>query len=701
MTSPLQAIFAPRRVAVIGAGQDPLQVRGRLVHNLKVSGFKGDILPIHPKHAEIQGLRAYPSVSEAGPGIDLAMIAVPSESLLDVLRECGQAKVKGAVVISGIPGGPAGHQLQAEVTRVAREQNVRVLGPNCLGFFRPFGNVAATFSPLDPKQFASTSPDGKRVSIISQSGGTGLQIYEMCAAAGMNVVQVIMPGNEADIELVELLDHAVESGEVDLVLMYIEGINDGPGFVRAADKAAAAGIPIIAMKVGKSQAASRAAISHTAHLTGSDAVYEAVFDKYGITRVYDPDSMVSLASVMARRVPMRGRRVGIVSAGGGHATIWTDLCEINGLSVPSLSQALYDEIATYVPPHGSANNPVDTAGSNDDRGLKIVRAMKSLLRSDEVDAVVATCHFGLTGLDKVMWPYLKKFDEERKKPVVLVSAATPSEENVEALNGMGYHLLTLAEATQALKALARFNEIAAQRAASAASPARSRAKPPANLRPDTRAGQNALLKHYGIRLPAEALATSEDAAAAAARDIGFPVVLKIESQDIPHKTEAGGVRLNVADEAGVRLAFHEIQRDAKAFAPQARIDGVLVQAMAKRGREMIVGTIADDTFGPQIMVGFGGTYAEILKDTVLAPLPLDKATAASMIQRLRGVEILQGARGEKPDDIDSLAELLVGVSQLVADHPDVQQLDLNPVIVYAQGEGHCVVDTLFVNGAAS
>ena len=698
MTSQLQAIFDPHRVAVIGAAQDPTQVRGRLLHNLKLSGFKGDMLPIHPKHTVVQGLRAYPSVSEAGPGIDLALIAVPADSLIGVLQECGDTKVKGAVVISGLPGGPAGQKLQAEVSRVAREKNVRVLGPNCLGFFRPFGNVAATFSPLVAQQFASTNPQGKRVAIISQSGGTGLQIYEMCAAAGLNVVQVMMPGNEADVDVVELLEYGIDSGEVDLVLMYIEGFNDGPRFARAADRAAAAGIPIVAMKIGKTQAGSRAAVSHTAHLTGSDAAYEAVFHKYGVTRVYDPDEMVALASVMARRVWMTGPRVGIVSAGGGHAGIWSDLCEINGLEVPSFSQGLRDHISTFVPPHGSSDNPVDTAGSNDDKGLKICRSIEALMDCDEVDAVMGTCHFGLQGIDAVMFPHIKKFLDAGKKPLVLATSATASQENVAALRDVGVHLLSQQAATQALAALSLYSEALRRRSAAAA--AGVARKPLASVDLTTRKGQDGLLAHYGVPLPAGSLTANEDQACAAASEIGFPVVLKIESPDIPHKTEAGGVRLALSDEAAVRQAFREIVRDAATYAPQARIDGVLVQKMARAGREMIVGVATDETFGKQLMVGFGGTYAEILKDVVLAPAPVDFTTARDMLARLRGVEILKGARGQPPADLDALAQLMVNVSDLASDHPEVTHLDLNPVIVYPQGQGVCVVDTLFVNGNA-
>ena len=693
MTAALHAMLAPRRVAIVGAAQDPLKVRGRLLYNLQLSGFQGDVLPIHPKHAEVQGVRAYPRIADAGPGVDLAIIAVPSESLAGVLGECADAGVKGAVVISGVPGGGAGRQLQSEVTRIARESTLRVLGPNCLGFFRPFGRVAATFSPLSASQFNSGKPGGKRVSIISQSGGTGLQIFEMCHAAGLNVVQVMMPGNEADIDVVELLEYAVDSGEVDVVLMYIEGINDGPRFMRAAANAADAHIPVVALKIGRTQAASRAAISHTAHLTGSDAAYDAMFHQYGITRVNDPDSMVAIASVMAGGLRMRGDRVGIVASGGGHATMWTDLCGVAGLSVPSFTPQLRERLDEFIPSHGSSDNPVDTAGISDDQGLNFCRAIETLMASDEVDAILASCHLGLTL--ETMHPYLERFAAANRKPLVLARGTAVPPENKSVLDGIGIPLLPFAAAAHALKALAEHGNACARREG-VAQDGRPAPAPPAGADVHSRAGQLALLRHYGALLPQERLARSTAEACAAARDIGFPVVLKIESPDVPHKTEAGGVMLGLKDEAAVREAYRAILDNVGTRAPQARIDGVLVQEMAAPGRELIVGVAPDDTFGPQLMVGLGGIHAEVLNDVVLSPLPVDRRTALDMLSRLRGARILAGVRGEAPADLDSVADLLAGVSRLAMNHPGIEQLDLNPVIVYPQGRGHRVVDSLFV-----
>ena len=701
MASSLQAIFNPRRIAVIGAAQDPNQVRGRLVDNLKISGFGGDILPIHPRHAEIQGLRAYPRVADAGPGIDLAIVAVPSDSLIDVLRECGEAGVKGAAVVSGLPAGTAGARIQAEAGRVARETGLRVIGPNCLGFFLPFGKLAATFSPLTRSQFPNVAPQSKRVSIISQSGGMGLQIFEMCADAGLNVVQVLMSGNEADVDVVELLDHAVGGGEVDVVLMYIEGIKNGARFIRAANRAAEAGIPVIALKVGKSSTGSRAAITHTAHLTGSDAVYEAIFHRCGVTRVYDPDAMVALASVMARRARMGGRRVGIVSSGGGHAVMWTDLCEMNGLPVPPLSAALCEHLATFIPSHGSADNPVDTAGVTDDLGLKFCRAIEALVTSDEVDAVLGTCHFGMPGMIEKIAPYLQTFAACERKPIVLASSAVVTPATVRKLQGMGIQLLTLAAATQSLKALADYGDFLRRHRLLTSGPvAAAGGVAAAAMDLATREGQFAFLHRHGVPLPVQRLADSENEACAAAQAIGWPVVMKIESPTIPHKTEAGGVRLGIADEAAVRAAFRELMGNARVYAPAARLDGVLVQEMAPRGRELIVGTTTDDTFGPMLVVGFGGIYAEVLKDVVLAPLPVDRQSALEMIHRLRGIEILEGARGEMPADLEAVAQLLAAVSDAVMESPSIIQLDLNPVVVYPQGGRGCLaLDTLFVLNA--
>ncbi len=701
MTSDLTRLLNPRSVAVIGAGLEPGKVRGRFLHNLKISGYRGAIYPVNPKHAEVQGFKAYPNLAALPEPVDLAMIAIPSEGVCEALIECGRAQTRAAVVYSGVPSGAAGSVMQAEMAKIARDHHIRLLGPNCLGFFSPANQLAATFTPLDPEHFKNVPATGKRIAIVSQSGGTALRIFQMCHIEGLRVVLSVMPGNEADLEVVELLEYVLDSAEADIVLMYVEGFRDGRRFMEVAAKAAAKAIPIVMMKAGRTKAGTRSAISHTAHLTGSDTSYEAIFHRYGIIRVWDPEEMIAVVCLLARHGVMKGPNVAIVSTQGGFCSLAADLCEANGLRVPVLDQALQADLTEFVPDYGSTQNPVDTGTTMDDRGKNFCKVIQLVERSDDIHAIYAVLHLGQPGVVGDLKPNLEALAGAATKPVIFYSVTTPAPGNLPDLKSLGFNYLPPRAAVQSMRALTDYGEFLGRWQAFV--PTRSTES---RIRPgqESFVGQGvlsrdqhaALFARYEVPFPAEQLVVSEDEACRAGNALGYPVAAKIESPDIPHKTEAGGVELGLRDDASLRQAFRDISSRARSYAPDARIDGVLVQKMARPGREIIVGMLTDPDFGPLLMVGFGGVFAEVLKDVVFAPLPVNDAAATDMIQRLKGIEILRGVRGQPPADIQALAKLLVNVSCLVEDNPGIGQLDLNPVFVYAQGDGLCVVDSLLV-----
>lgn len=691
MSQPLDGFFAPASIAVIGASQDPGKVRGRMVHNLKLSGFAGRIYPVHPSHGTVQGLPAFPSLSALPERPDLAMIAVPSAVLMPVLHECAEAGIRHAVVFSGVPMGPAGEEIQAAMGRLARDTGMRILGPNTLGFYRPLDRLAVTFAPLYEHHFQVRQGMGRRISIVAQSGGTAHGIFERCKRAGMNVADVLMPGNEADIDLVELADRCIAAGETGLLLLFVEGVKHGAAFAAMLARAADNDIPVIVLKIGGSEAGMRAAVSHTAHLTGSDAAYSAVFHKHGAVRVHDQEEMAAAATLLAGHAPLRGTKLAVVTTGGGIGGICADLLESAGFSLPLPGPELAARLSGFVPSHGSALNPIDVGTTMDDDGAVFCRTLEALQDDGDTDGVIAILNLGISGMVERMLPHLAKVDPQRK-PVIFHSAAEPDAANIALLNDRGFPVTSLRQAVWAFGAAARRHRFTLGRAQRREPPAPA----PASLSLASRREQQAALSAAGIAIAAEVLAASPDAAAEAAARIGFPVAVKIESADIAHKTEAGGVALALEDAAAVRLAAERILASVQARAPAARIDGLLVQKMLPPGREMMVGMTRDADFGPMMTLGFGGVDAEVLSDVVVAPAPLDLEDARDMIARLRGYPILRGTRGRPPADLDALARFLVAVSRLAMAAHDVDEFEFNPVIVQHEGGGACAADMLFV-----
>jgi acyl-CoA synthetase (NDP forming) len=696
----LQSFFWPQSIAVLGASPDVHRIRGRLLHQLRENGFPGRILPINPSYQEIDGLRCYASIGAVGEPTDLALVAIPAPGVASALEECARASVKNALIISSgfaEEGGAAG-DMQAALVEVTRRTGIRACGPNCEGYFNALGKIATTFSPT----VEVTEDEGRvlvserRVGVIAQSGGIGFALFNRGKAAGIGFSYVISTGNEADLNMADFLDYMVEDSNTHAVMLFCEAVRDGPAFIAALAKARRLRKPIIAIKIGRSDAGSRASASHTASLSGSYTAYRAVFERHGVIEAEDPDEAVAIAGVLLTCPLPKGRRTGIITPSGGSGAWMADTLSLHGLMVPPLSPATQAGLRSVMPSYGAAGNPVDVTAQGSNTGPAVMTAMETLAESDEIDMLVLIT--SLTSETRV------SLDAERVravaarcgKPMTVWTYTLPSAFGREKAAGCGLFVHSdLRNVGVAMARLAGYAETVAHPLP--APPDIMAAAPwPTDLpHVITEYHARALLAPYGLPASQERLATSSAEAAEAAAALGFPVALKIASPDLPHKTEAGGVILGIQDQQSVSTAYDQIIRSAKRYRMDARIDGVLVQKMAPKGHELVIGMVNDPTFGPIMMVGLGGTLVELMGDVVHRPAPIDVAEAADMLRGLRSAALLQGFRGAAPIDIAPAAQLIANLSKAAIAHRDrIAEMELNPVILHEDGSGITIADAL-------
>jgi acetyltransferase len=701
-------LFQPRSIAVVGASEDTGKTRGKILRCLKDAGFPGAIYPVNPSGYEaIQGLKAYASLADLPEAPDLLLVGIPGAGVPALIEDAAARGCAGAVVFSSdvVPA-----DMERAVAAACRH-GMNVLGPNTEGFYLPGARLAATFAHVVEEYTAHPPPPrrAKRpVAVVSQSGGIGFALFGRAVHACLDLHSVVTTGNEADLDVLDFIERLVEDGEAGVILLFIEGLKDARRFAAVAQKAAARQVPIVVMKVGRSEAGQRAAISHTAHLAGADTAYDAAFERHGVLRVFDAEEMLAAGAALSLMPFMQGGRAAVVTTSGGAGGWAADLLSAQGLELPALSEALQRRIMEFVPPYASAGNPVDTTvAATEDKGRGMLGVIDALARSGEVDAIVVNMGLSAKGRIAGMAPALKPLLERSAVPVLFHSHIAPSQENLAALADIGAHgfpsFRACAAALDALKRYGRFQ----QRRVDAAASAQRVAKPSPLLEKGRlaagvlgEADTTALLAHYRIPMPPGAIVQDSAAAMRAAHEMGFPVALKIQSPDIAHKTEAGGVELHVRADT-LPAAFERLMVNVKRHAPTARLEGVQVQKMMPAGHELVVGVVNDVDFGPLVMLGMGGIYVEVLKDVVFAPPPIAREEALRMIGSLKASAILKGARGRPEADMEALADLLAAAAELAADGDGVvDQIDLNPVLVYPKGQGVVAVDALVATAAA-
>ncbi|HTB02713.1 MAG TPA: acetate--CoA ligase family protein [Bradyrhizobium sp.] len=701
MPHPLDSFFAPSSIALIGASRDLEKIPGRLLSMLRKNQYPGKLYPINPNYGDIDGLECYPSISDVGQPIDLAVVIIPAKAVLGALEQCVTAGVKNAVIISSgfAEEGGDSAAMQAQIASLARSSGMRISGPNAEGFLSEVQKVAATFSPtVDVKPgHVPLVATRRRIGIVAQSGGIGFAIKHRAKALGVAISYVVSAGNESDLGAGEFFDYMVQDASTDVILLFIEGVRDVDKFVAAACRAAELGKPVIVTKVGRSGAGERAAASHTASMAGWSAAYDATFAKYGFIISNDLDEAVAIAAVLASNPLPKGDRVAVLTVSGG-AGIWgADTVSLQGLQVPELSAAIQAEIMKLLPSYGSARNPIDvTAQGVHSGGLQ--RSIDLLAASDEVDAILVVQSLSSDTRMPFKEAQLKPVIDAQRKPIVFYSYTLPSDFARRELAKSG--VVVLSGLTHAGVALRRMVERAKFKLAPPVDVAALEVRDlSAHLKSAvlSEADSKALLREAGLALPDEVLVTEKGGLDAAIARVGLPLVMKIQSPDIPHKSEVGGVRVNIATKGEVFLAYEALLDNARKHRPNAAIQGVLVGPMARKGVEIIIGTLQDATFGPMVMVGLGGITTELFRDVIYRPAPVSAEEASAMLAELKAAPLLNGFRGAAKADVAALSQLIAQVSVLAAVYREqIAEIEINPVLVHPQGQGVTVVDALVV-----
>jgi acyl-CoA synthetase (NDP forming) len=703
----LRPLLSPNSVAIIGAAADD-SLRGRLTHQLVEHGFDGRIYPVTRSQKEVLGHQAYPSVGEIPEAADLAVILVPAAHVVATIEQCAARGIPAAVVISS---GFAEEKSEEAAARdialraIAERTGMVIAGPNSEGLVNPLRPLVATFSPVfhDPKQpLLPQSKKAKPIAVSCQSGALTFAFLSRGRDRQLQFTYQVSAGNQTVLEAHDYVDWVLEAGGADIFMCYLEGIRDPARFRAVADKAARAGKPLIVAKVGRSDAGRRAAASHTGALARAGMADEAIFRHHGIIRGEDLDHMVDVATAFAYCSLPRGNRVAVITGSGGSAVWMADILSAHGLELPVLEDDLQARIMELLPSYGSAQNPIDaTAQAIGEVGY--ARIVEIVRQSERIDTILLISSMANETRAKKVADEMAELVGTTDKPILLCTYTTASAAAIAALAGAGIPCYTsmpsCARAIRALVDYGAFRKRLAQRSPVAETAPAVREDVARGLTASgpvlTEIASKALLAHYGVRSPPEALAASEAEAVVAAVRIGGAVALKVQSPDILHKTEAGAVILDVSGETAVRDGYRTVL--ARAAHPGAQIDGVLVQAMARRGHDIILGVSRDPDFGPMLMVGLGGIHVEVLKDVAFAPVPLGTEQALELIGQLKGAALLDGVRGAPAADKDALAHLMVALSRFAADHVDqVAEIDLNPVIVHPVGEGLTIVDALIV-----
>ncbi len=702
MRSDLERFFNPRAIAIIGASQDLSTISGQPLRFLKGHGYEGKLYPVNPRYEEVAGLRCYPALSEIPDVPDLALILVNASRVAETLRQCGEKGVPYVIIFSSgfSEMGGKGVALQRELVAIAREYDIGVIGPNCQGMINVADQVYAGFGSVFNAHY-SPGP----VSMVSQSGGFGFSVMNLSSLeGGLPFRQMVTTGNEIGVSTIDFMNYYIRDPKTEIIVGYIEGLKDARRLIEVGEKALAAKKPILMWKVGNTEQGQKAAASHTANLGGAMTLYKAAFRQAGIIQVEDIQDVVDYGrGFRCGRLP-EGNRLAIITISGGAGILMTDECIGRGMRVPPLSAETGAKLREFVPSFGSLLNPVDVTAAIFNDTTLINRTLQVIVDDPNVDCV-AMINASLQGeLAEKIAHEIVSVASRTTKPIFIAWSAREAvaPEAYAALDAANIpHYRSPVRCGRALAALSGYAEALRRHAA-------ARDEKPLELSVESAraalsgatadVGEHAakqLLASYGIAVTREELAASREDALAAARRIGYPVALKVQSPDIPHKTEAGAVKLGVASAAELPAAYDEVLANARAYKPGARIDGVLVSEMAERGLEAILGAVNDPLFGPAVMFGLGGIFAEVLKDVSFRLAPLTPAEARRMIEEIKGYPVLAGARGRALADVDALAEALVRLSAAAVDLGEhFTELDLNPVFVYDRGKGIKAVDAL-------
>jgi acetate---CoA ligase (ADP-forming) len=694
----LNKLLKPKSIAVIGASATPGKIGYTVLDNLQKSGYKGPVYPINPAASDILGMKCYPNISEVPGSIDSAVMCVPVKLVNSMAEECGKKGVKGLIVITSGFSEVGRKDLEDELVATARKYNMRVLGPNIVGTLSNSDKMNASFAPFLPL-------DGK-ATLITQSGALLIAMDAATYTRRVGFDKMVSIGNMCDVDIADIVDWLNDDPNTTCTSLYIEGLKDGRKFIKAGR---AAKKPIVALKSGVSAHGAAAAASHTGSLAGAAKIYGSAFKQAGVIQAEDLDNLFDRTLALSLMPPLRGENLLVITNGGGVGVLATDAAERYGIPMKFAPQDVQEEMKKHMPEYGSAKNPVDLTGM---AGTEWYAESVSFAISHKwVDGlIVLYCETAMTNPLEIAKGIKQAVDKagQKNKPVTI--SFVGGEKSAAAMawlveNGIpAYGAPDLAvNAMAALREYCQLRETAKEPAFKSNEAAR---KTSMQIISAARAdGRDSLTEieakkvfsAYGLLVTATELAKTEDEAVALAKKIGFPVVMKIVSPDILHKSDAGGVKVNIKDETSCREAYNTILKNSKAYKADARIHGVAVQEMAPWGTETILGSVNDPTFGPTMMFGLGGIFVEVLKDVTFRVAPVDKVQAAEMFEEIRAAAILRGARGESPRDRKALGDTVEKYSSMIVDLEDeISESDANPVLVYEEGKGLKVVDARII-----
>jgi len=695
------AIFKPRSIAVVGASNTPGSVGKAVMDNLLWGGFAGTIYPINVKPVSFPGLQSYPSITALHEPVDLAMVIVPAAIVPKVMKQIADAGIKAAIIISAgfAESGPEGQKLEQEVAKICFDHGITLLGPNCLGVLNPHHKLNASFAG------ALATPGA--IAFVSQSGALCTAILDLASVQGLGFSKFVSIGNKAGMHDVDLLEYLAEDPETKVIMMYMEALKPHPNWVATVQRITHHPVhpkPIIVLKAGKSVGGAEASHSHTGSLAGDDVAYQAFFAQAGITRAETIEELFDLATVFLDAAIPTKPGVAIVTNAGGPGIIATDAAELHHLTLAHLMPTTEKSLHKVLPPAANIHNPIDLIGDADSEryhdALSIVgkdknvgslliiltpQAMTDAIKSAQAIGEIRKKFSHLTLVTSFMGAEAVRSGREllRRSGIATVQFPDSGAKALAALIKYGQFLHA---------PLPKFHATSGNKKGGEAVIATALKKKQTQLLPHE---ADEVLKQYGFPLAQSAIAKTAVEAVKMAHDIGKPVALKVVSPDIVHKTDVGGVRLHLT-EPEVAEAYEGLLKDVRKHAPGSKIEGVLVQETAAAGQEIIVGAKRDPVFGPLLMVGIGGIFVEVWKDVAFRVAPLSADDANTMIEGLEAAPLLTGTRGQNPLDIESVVQCLLKLSQLMLDHPNITEIDINPLVVGDKGKGATVIDARII-----
>ena len=709
MVDNLDAIFSPQSLAVVGASKTPGKVGHDIFVNILKGGYRGTLYPVNPKARSVSSVKAYSTISDIPDSVDLAMVILPPRPALTAIKAAIDKGVKGVVIVSAgfREVGGEGLEIENTIVGLCREAGVRVVGPNCLGVINPLANVRLNAS------FSARMPKPGNISFISQSGALCTAVLDFAADRDFGFSKFISIGNKADIDELDLLRYFHQDEDTEVIMIYLEELRRGPEFIEAVKEISSGDIrptPVLVIKSGRTAAGAQAAASHTGALAGTEGVYDAIFQQSGIIRVDSIDELFDFATAFAyknestlgkfrRKVPA-GNRVAIVTNAGGPGIVATDMTVTSGLQLARFQEETIEVLASHLPKTANLQNPVDVIG--DAPMDRYENALAAVIRDEGVDgALVILTPQSMTDVLGTAEAIVRIARRSPKPILCCFMGIIDVSSGVRYLQEHGVPVFKFPEnAAKTFGALYQYSRWLNRQHMAQFDLRHDRQRATQIVQEWLDAGKThigelegiELLKCYGFNVLPNALAKTEDEAAAIAKESGFPVVLKIVSEQILHKSDAGGVVLGLENQEDVKRAFGDIMRRAAEYNPEAELNGVLVQKMAPAGSEVILGLNRYPVFGPLLMVGIGGIFVEVFQDVVFRLAPIGRNEARRMVRQIKGYRLFQGFRGRPPADVEIIEKSMVSLSNLATNHPEIVELDINPLLVHNRGEGATAAD---------